>query len=182
MWVSNTTPTGLGIGTVVRAANDGRTPGGPAGITFSSVNLPTTFPQGPQGISVDNEGNVWVAISSGFVVKINDAVPPTIALGPLPVGGGVANKALGVATDSNNNVWISTQNSIVELDTNGNALSPVTGFTAGGLYGGPDNGIAIDRGGNVWTVNIKAPSGLIQFVGAAGPVATPRVSGRPLAP
>ena len=178
MWVSNTTPTGLGIGTVVRVVNDGN----PLHFTFSSVNLPTTFPQGPQGISVDNDGSVWVAISSGFVVKINNAVPPTIALGPLPVGGGLTNKALGVATDSNNNVWISTQNSIVELDTNGNALSPLTGFTAGGLYGGLANGIAIDRGGNVWTVNNKAPSGLIQFVGAAGPVATPRVSGRPLAP
>jgi sugar lactone lactonase YvrE len=178
MWVSNTTPTGLGIGTVVRVVNDGN----PLHFTFSSVNLPTTFPQGPQGISVDNEGNVWVAISSGFVVKINNAVPPTIALGPLPVGGGLTNKALGVATDSNNNVWISTQDSIVELNTNGNALSPPTGFTAGGLYGGLGNGIAIDRGGNVWTVNNKAPSGLIQFVGSAGPVATPRVSGRPLAP
>ena len=178
MWVSNTTPSGLGIGTVVRVVNDGN----PSHFTFSSVNLPTTFPQGPQGISVDNEGNVWVAISSGFVVKINDAVPPTIALGPLSVGGGLTNKALGVATDSSNNVWISTQNSIVELDTNGNALSPPTGFSAGGLYGGLGNGIAIDRGGNVWTVNNKAPSGLIQFVGAAGPVATPRVSGRPLAP
>ena len=178
MWVSNTTPTGLGIGTVVRVVNDGN----PLHFTFSSVNLPTTFPQGPQGISVDNDGSVWVAISSGFVVKINNAVPPTIALGPLPVGGGLTNKALGVATDSNNNVWISTQNSIVELDTNGNALSPLTGFTAGGLYGGLANGIAIDRGGNVWTVNNKAPSGLIQFVGAAGPVATPRISGRPIAP
>jgi sugar lactone lactonase YvrE len=175
MWMSNITSPPAAIGTVVRVVNDGN----PLHFTFSSVNLPT---KSPQGISVDNDGNVWVAFSSGFVVKINNAVPPTIALGPLPVGGGVSNKALGVATDSNNNVWISTQDSIVELDTNGNPLSPVTGFTAGGLYGGLGNGIAIDRGGNVWTVNNKVPRGLIQFVGAAGPVATPRISGRPIAP
>jgi hypothetical protein len=179
MWVSNLTTSGLGFGTVVRVVNDGN----PIHFTFSDVSLPERFPDGPQGISVDNDGNVWTAILSGAAVKINNAVPPTIALGPLFVGGLSSNNAaLGVATDSNNNVWISTLTNIVELDTDGNALSPSTGFTAGGLYRGLGNGIAIDRGGNVWTVNNKAPRGLIQFVGAAGPVATPRVSGRPLAP
>jgi len=173
----------LGISTVVRVVNNGLPNGLPSDLTFSSVDLPERFPDGPQGISVDNDGNVWTAILSGAAVKINNAVPPTIALGPLFVGGLSSNNAArGVATDSNNNVWISTLTNIVELDTDGNALSPSTGFTAGGLYRGLGNGISIDRGGNVWTVNNKAPRGLIEFVGAAGPVATPRVSGRPLAP
>jgi len=187
MWVSSFTPTGRfpnnGLTRVVRVVNNGLPNGLPGDLTFSDVVLPTKFPDGPQGISVDNDGNVWTALASGPAVKISNAVPPTIALGPLFVGGLSSNNAaLGVATDSNNNVWISTQDSIVELDTDGNALSPSTGFIARGLYGGLGNGIAIDRGGNVWTVNNKAPRGLIEFVGAAGPVATPRVSGRPLAP
>jgi len=177
MWVSNIVSGGPD--TVVRVANDGT----PGDFTFSSVSLSTNT---PHGISVDNEGNLWLAIdggpSAGAVMKINNAVPPTIALGPLFAGGlSLNNNALGVATDSNNNVWISTFNNIVELDANGNPLSPSTGFTGGGLYfNGP--AIAIDRSGNLWAVNNKAPIGLIQFVGAAGPVATPRVSGRPLAP
>jgi hypothetical protein len=42
---------------------------------------------------------------------------------------------MGIATDSANNASMNNFNndSVAELDTNGDALSPMSGFTAGGL-------------------------------------------------
>jgi hypothetical protein len=73
--------------------------------------------------------------------------------------------------------------SLSELDGNGNPISPPGGFTAGGLITSPDLGIAIDRSGNIWIANtVNGNPSIVQLIGAAKPTATPKLSGRPLAP
>jgi len=171
MWVSNT-----GTGGVSQIINDGTT-------SLTGTNVSGGEQQGQQGIAIDNNGDVWVTNTTS-VTKIHNAATPTVALGPIAVGGITSTSdPYGITTDSANNVWVlnANSNSVTELDTNGNALSPSGGFTAGGKINGPFNGIAIDRSGNVWVVN-AGNNTVTKFVGAAAPVATPRTSGRPIAP
>ena len=169
MWVSNS-----GTGGVSRIINDGTS-------TLTGTNVPGAGQQGQQGIAIDNNGDAWVTNITGSVTKIHNTA---VALGPIAVGGiNSTSNPYGITTDSANNVWVlnANSNSVTELDTNGNALSPSGGFTAGGKINGPFNGIAIDRSGNVWVVN-AGNNTVTKFLGAAAPVATPRTSGRPLAP
>jgi DNA-binding beta-propeller fold protein YncE len=143
---------------------------------------------GQQGITLDKNGDVWVAnenASNGSVTKITGSTA-TVVLGPLAVGGiNSTSQPWGITTDSANNVWVNNfnNNSVSELDTNGNALSPAGGFTAGGLIKFPRNGISVDRSGNVWVLNDDFPPAFVTvLLGAASPVATPRSSGRPSVP
>jgi len=174
MWVSNS-----GTGGVSRIVNNGT-----SALTGGAVA--GGGQQGQQGITLDNNGDVWVAnTSGGSVTKINGSTG-TVALGPISVGGITASSSpWGIAADSANNVWVNNfgSNSVTELDSNGNALSPPTGF-ATGLVQFPKNDIGIDRSGNVWIANDNdaADGAVIEFLGAAAPVATPRTSGRPIAP
>jgi streptogramin lyase len=132
-------------------------------------------------LAIDNNGDCWVT-NNGSLTKINNAATPTVALGTVK-GGGIssASNPEGIAIDSANNVWVLNDftETVSELDTNGNALSPANGFTAGGLIRSLRFGIAIDRSGNVW---IGATSSVTELIGAAAPVATPLVHGRPIAP
>ncbi|WP_158749925.1 hypothetical protein [Acidobacterium sp. S8] len=139
-----------------------------------------------QGITVDNDGDVWVANTTGSVTKIHDSAIPVVTLGPVAVGGITStSQPWGITTDSANHVWVNNfgNDTVTELDTNGNAFSPSGGFTAGGLIKFPRNGIAVDRSGNVWVLDDDNPPAFVtELLGAASPVATPRVSGRPVAP
>jgi DNA-binding beta-propeller fold protein YncE len=142
------------------------------------------------GLAVDNTGAAWVSDnngSTGSVSKINNVNPLTLALGPIAVGGITSTSApAGIAIDSANNVWVNNTGGgvLAELDSNGNALSPAGGFTAGGLITTPDLGIAVDRSGNVWVANAgtRFTSSIVELLGAAAPVATPATDGRPTAP
>jgi hypothetical protein len=139
---------------------------------------------GQQGITIDNNGDAWATNANGSVTKIANVAPPTVALGPIAVGGiSSSSNPYGIATDSANHVWVNNYdgNTVTELDMSGTALSPAGGFTAGGLFKGPRNGVAIDRSGNVWIVNELGDS-ITVIIGAAAPVATPRTNGRPIAP
>jgi hypothetical protein len=173
MWVSNS-----GTGGVSKIVNNGTE----AGLTGAAI--PGGGQESQQGITLDNNGAVWVSNTSstdGSVTKISGTA---VSLGPIAIGGITSTtEPWGIAADSANNVWVNNFNNnyVTELDTNGNALSPSGGFTAGGLVYFPRNGIAIDRGGNVWIPN-DGNGNLIELLGAAGPVATPRSSGRPIAP
>jgi DNA-binding beta-propeller fold protein YncE len=127
-----------------------------------------------------------VANTTGSVTKIHDSAIPVVTLGPVAVGGITStSQPWGITTDSANHVWVNNfgNNTVTELDTNGNAFSPSGGFTAGGLIKFPRNGIAVDRSGNVWVLDDDNPPAFVtELLGAASPVATPRVSGRPVAP
>ena len=179
VWISNSGTGGVSRLTVASAGSTGVT----AGTSASGGGQ-----SNQQGITLDMNGDVWVAnedASNGSVTKITGSTA-TVALGPLAVGGiNSTSQPWGITTDTANNVWVNNfnNNSVTELDTNGNALSPAGGFTAGGLIKFPRNGIAVDRSGNVWVLDDDFPPPFVtELLGAASPVATPRSSGRPTAP
>ncbi len=133
-------------------------------------------------VALDNNGDVWESDGYRSLTKIHNAATPTVAVGPVTVDyqtWGVTSQLLGITTDSANHVWAAmAPNSIAELDTNGNMLSPANGFT-GCLSGQVTNHIAVDRSGNVW---LMCQNSVTELLGAAAPVATPGTSGRPIAP
>jgi hypothetical protein len=179
IWVSNSGTGGVSRISVSSAGSAGVT----AGTSASGGGQ-----SNQQGITLDMNGDVWVAnedASNGSVTKITGSTA-TVALGPLAVGGiNSTSQPWGITTDTANNVWVNNFNndSVTELNTNGNALSPAGGFTAGGLIKFPRNGIAVDRGGNVWVLDDDNPPPFVtELLGAASPVATPRSAGRPIAP
>ena len=175
MWVANSS-----TGGVSRIVNDGTS-------FLSGTSVSGGGQDAQQGITIDHNGDVWVSNTSGSVTKILNTSPPTISLGSIAVGGiNSSSSPWGITADTANNVWVNNfdTSTVTELDSNGNALSPAGGFTAGGLIAFPRNGIAVDRSGNVWVLDDDfAPfQALTVLLGAAAPVATPRTTGRPIAP
>src|SRR5262249_14415696 len=143
VWVANS-----GSGGASQIVNDGTT-------NLTGTVVSGGGQQDQRGITLDKNGDVWVSNANGSVTKITGSTA-TVALGPLAVGGITStSNPWGVAADSNNTVWVNNfnSNSVTQLDTNGNALSPAAGYTAGGLINGPREGVAVDRSGNVWVVN-----------------------------
>ena len=109
---------------------------------------------GPWGVAIDGDDNVWVA--SFPSQKLTQFC-----------GRKVANCPPGART--------------------GDPISPrVTGFTNGGLQ--HLTAVQVDQSGNVWVANnwenimpTIGGDGLVEFIGAAAPVATPLI-GLPRAP
>ena len=83
-----------------------------------------------------------------------------------------------IAIDGSGNAWIANGNtvsSITEISSGGTTLSPVAGYTGGGVDG-PD-AIAIDPSGNVWISNNGNNNFITELIGAATPVVTPLATG-----
>ncbi len=59
-----------------------------------------------------------------------------------------------MATDKNRNLWTANyySNSVSEVDSNGNVLSPSTGYTDPSFY--VPSAIAVDGDGYVWVANV----------------------------
>jgi len=172
MWVANT-----GTGGVSQIINNGTS-------TLSGAAIAGGGQQDQQGIALDTQGNVWVANANSTAGSVTKISGTSVALGPIAVGG-ITSTSMpwGVTTDTFDNVWVtnSNGNSITALNSSGVALSPSGGYTAGGLINGPKSGIAFDRGGNLWILN-EGNNTVTEILGAGNPVATPRVTGRPLVP
>jgi DNA-binding beta-propeller fold protein YncE len=113
----------------------------------------------PTGVGVDSKGYIWVSSLNSVVSKFT----PT---GSAAFAGGITGSGIstpwGLAIDSADNVWIANEysassvnggyGSITVLNTNGQAVSPSTGYTSGGLK--YPLAVAIDPlNGNVWVVN-----------------------------
>jgi hypothetical protein len=141
-----------------------------------------------RGIALDTAGNVWVSDTNsgtGSVSKISNSATPAILVGPVRVGGiTTTSQPSGIQVDPANHVWVNNiRGSLTELDGNGNPISPPGGFRAGGLINSPDLGIVIGRSGNIWIANTaNGNPSIVELIGAAKPTATPKLSGRPLAP
>ena len=169
IWVSHT-----GSGGVARVVDNGT----------SNVSVTSVQGGGQRfqfALALDNNGDCWVT-NTGSVTKLANTAPPTVALGTVTGGGiGLTSNPEGIAIDSANNVWVlnDADNDVSELDNNGAALSPATGFAAGGLLTSLRFGVAIDRSGNLWVANANS---VTELVGTAAPVATPLLHGRPIAP
>jgi hypothetical protein len=151
---------------------------GGAGVTELSPNGSALSPANgfrggglnfPDGIAIDGSGNVWVASTGNVGTSGNGSVtelaPTGSALSPASgfTGGGLSTPTC-IAINSSGNVWVGNAPNIfgathstpgvTELNPTGSALSPVNGFTGGGLNGPFD--IAIDGSGNVWVVNFQS--------------------------
>lgn len=112
----------------------------------------------PNGIAVDNTGNVWVSNffspvgeGVGGVSEFNSSGAPLSGSTGF-TGAWVANPA-DIAVDANGNVWTANENGNETV----NELSPQGTILSGNGYspGMPANhfGIAIDGAGNVWVSN-----------------------------
>ena len=127
--------------------------------------------------NLDRDTNLFtLATSSSPFQPILVADPREWPISLNYTGGGGLTPASTVgsfAVDANGNLWITdtTGGSVIEWNAVGAALSPSTGFPAGG---GP---IAIDANGNVWVsgngilselTNLGTPVAGSPFVGAAG--------------
>lgn len=118
------------------------------------------------------------AVPAGGVYGLVGNAPPflpVLAAAPndwmlsLNFTGGGLKMPFGVAIDGDSNVWVSNavppdntgvaspDSSVSEFDSNGDALSPATGYTGGGLN--QPAGIVIDAEGNVWVANNAAGVG-----------------------
>jgi len=122
----------------------------PAGVAISPA---AGYTQGalnqPQGLMVDQTGNIWIAnFGSASVTKYAQANPNT-STNYTNIG---LNQPFAVAVDGAGHIWIDSEgsNAAVELDTNG---VPIAGspFTGGGIN--RPLGVAIDSAGNVWLAN-----------------------------
>jgi len=146
----------------------------------------------PQGMAVDQHGNLWVAnLGSDSVTEIapNGAIVPRSPLRAKSLIG-----PWSTAVDGNGNVWVASfiGETLTELCgvershcppgvRTGQVISPVSrGFTNGGLQ--HLTAVQIDESGNVWVANnwrrivpTVGGNGLVEFVGLAAPVRTPLI-------
>jgi secreted PhoX family phosphatase len=131
-------------------AHDGRPLSPPGGYTKGGFSK-------PQGLAVDQHGNVWVANFGNNSVTLIPHGNPRAARN---ITGGGLYKPFGIQVDGRGDVWVSngaessTPGSVTELDPDGRptANSPITG---GGLRSA--QGLALDSRGNVWVANLLDP-------------------------
>ena len=119
----------------------------------------------PQGIAVDQQGNIWIANHVGNSVTEYPHGDPGAA--KVITGGGLS-KPFAIAIDAHGNKWV-TDNAIsntlpgevTKIDSSGHASGPIMG---GGLSS--PQGIAVDQTGNLWVANLASSS--ITLIGPNG--------------
>ena len=123
-----------------------------------SINFTGGGMNGPTGVGVDGQGNVWVASYFGVASQFTATGSPVFASGITGYG---LHSSYGLAIDSQNNVWIPNEDSpsrvnqglgsVTVLNSAGQAVSGADGFSAGGLN--YPVAIAIDTNGTAWVVD-----------------------------
>lgn len=121
--------------TIIKLGPDGSLLSG-SGYTAGSVNL-------PEGIAVDDTGNVYIANTPSSIIKLDNN--GKLASGFPYVGG---NFPQGIALDKTANVWFSNNqgNNATEISAGGSFLQSVS---AGSSLSAPQ-GVSIDPSSNVW--------------------------------
>ncbi len=139
-----------GTDSVIKIGPTGAVLSGATGFTAGGVHL-------PEGLAIDDTGNVWIANTSSSVIKLTNA--GTLVSGFPFIGG---NFPQGIALDIAGNAWVSNSQGadIMEISPGGSLLNDVTstGFTNG-------QGVAIDTSGNVWAVG-QGSNSLLKLSGA----------------
>jgi len=123
--------------------------------------------------AIDAQGDVWAPTFNGSVHELS---PSGGNLGTYQAG----LNAVSIVIDGNDTVWSSCIGNsgpgLYHLAHNGTTISSVCyqGSKAGNL-----NYLAVDASGNIWGTNSPSPVSccgyLVEWVGLAGPVATPMV-------
>ncbi len=140
VWVANFSQGGGKA--VTELDNDGNPISGPNGYTQDIL--------GPAAFAVTATGKIWVANSgNSSLVRLDASGTPDLVVSQ---EGGLAFP-ISLATDSLGDVWVADQGGdrVSEFDPDGNALSPSSGYTGGGISG--PEAIAVDQDDNVWVAN-----------------------------
>jgi hypothetical protein len=148
VWVANYGWTGTGCATPPLANSVSEF--GAGGIAMSPAS---GFTQGtlnqPQGLNVDQAGNIWIADFGSNSVTKYAVANPSASTNFSNIG---LNQPFAVAVDGAGHIWIDSEgnNALIELGTNG---TPIAGspFTGGGIN--RPLGVAIDSANNVWLAN-----------------------------
>ena len=146
-------------GTNMSEFADNSTPLSPsAGFTNGDISA-------PQGLAVDQRGNIWIANHVGNSVTEYPRGDPSAAK---IITGGRLSKPFAIAIDAHGNKWV-TDNAIsntlpgevTKIDSSGHASGPIMG---GGLSS--PQGIAVDQTGNLWVANLASSS--VTLIGPNG--------------
>jgi streptogramin lyase len=115
----------------------------------------------PQGIAVDQRGNVWIANHGNATVTEYPLGNPSQAR--VVAGGGLHNP-FAVEADGRGNVWVdngslhtSVAGSLTKITPDGQAIGP---FPAGGMRS--PHGMAFDSAGDLWVASL-ADSNVTRF-------------------
>jgi streptogramin lyase len=133
-----------------------------SGPLLSEYSIGSSLAQ-PDGITLGPDGNIWFVDLEGNVGTINVT---TRAISEYPL----ANPA-GIVS-SNGSLWVSTYNSIVQVQTNGSMSSFPTTAT-----GNPAEQLAVDSSGNFWFTETQAQK--VAKVTPSGATTEFSVSGSP---
>ena len=133
---------------------------------------------GGNQIAIDNNENVWCTAGgvAGLLSGVSVITNKGVAIGDYVAS--LLTAPVGVAVDGANNAWITNSgtNVLVELATNGTAVSPIspaTGYLVPGVSGG-SNSVAIDGAGNVWIPSSSSTATTVtELIGISSPVVTP---------
>lgn len=143
-----------------------------------TVNGQTAYPHGiaagelraPQGIAVDQRGNVWIANHGGESVTMYPQGDPSRA--KVIRGGGLYN-SFAIAIDAQGNAWVDNGSldteragSLTKITPTGQAIGP---FVVDRMRS--PQGMAIDSGGNLWVASLEDDN--VTWLGPDG-----RVKGR----
>ncbi|MES2392862.1 MAG: NHL repeat-containing protein [Acidobacteriota bacterium] len=136
---------------------------GPFGDILSGANGFTDngFVQVPEGIAIDDLGNVWVASGSSYVLRMTTNGADTSGF---PFFGG--NYPQGIAVDKSGNAWVSNFGNgggtdVMYIGKDGFILQPTvssSGFMA-------PQGVALDTNGDIWVAG-QVSSSLLKIKGS----------------
>ncbi len=140
----------------------------PVGAILSGTGFTAGPVSAPQGLAIDDTGNVWVAGLGGRILRLNNAGAVTSGF---PISAGSQPQA--IALDTNGAAWISNagDNTVWQISSSGTTLH--SGITSPG-FSVPE-GIALDASGNVWAAGMGSNSilklnsaGVVQSGSGAG--------------
>jgi streptogramin lyase len=118
---------------------------------FNNTNTSSADFLGPTAVALDNFGTIWIT-NFGSMTRFLYGSSPVTNFNP---SGANFLDLLGLAVDPGGFAWGTNEenNSVTELDSNGNLLGNFTDSNASGAnFGGPV-GVAIDASRNVWITN-----------------------------
>jgi streptogramin lyase len=132
----------------------------PAGVALSGVGFSGGGLSLPQSLAIDHTGHIWVAnAGNNSLTELSASGAPMTT--PLQVIGGGLSFPQKLVIDTFDNIWIANCGdacngsgkaaNLSKFTSAGAALSPVNGFTGGGLNA--SKGLAIDALGNLWIAN-----------------------------
>jgi hypothetical protein len=146
-------------------------------VSISYNIIPTTSPYvSTYGISVDGAGNVWVA-SLRAITELDPAGAFISPSGGYTAGLTGTDFTNALAIDASNNAWIGVvpnnlfnSSRVVKLGPGGSLLSPVGGYTGGGVADFAIGAMAFDPAGELWAAPGSPYSGVAKLSPTGSPL------------